>query len=248
MFRTSPSIVSLFACLAISACSDDGVIRKPDGDGSSGKALADFRASLEQPRDETIPDGPQIDPGAQNIDPFKYDLQYNYQEREILAGLLDEARDDADYLTRSLPATRQGLEEFKPSIKWDDYVTYMECAVTADLAARNGLLSAYRGQELAAKFITAGLDPTYGTLTPEEREQYEAERSELLEAESARERYTREEEEKEQLNKLRTRNYLNYFLMRDRDMDQYTAEDLQGRLDTCLEFDDVVAIELETEE
>lgn len=248
MFRFPLPIVSLFACLAITACSEEGVIRKPDSDGTGGQALAEFRNSLEQPRNEVIPEGPQIDPGAQNIDPFKYGLKYNYQERQILEGLITEARQDPDYLARSLTATEAGLTELVPAKKWDDYVTFLECAVQFDLGARSGLMSAYKAQDLAAKFVTASLDPEIGTLTAEELEQIRADRQAMLDAEGPRERYAREEEEKEQLAKLRTRNYLNYFLIRDRDEGVYSPEELQARIDTCMTFDKAVNLELETEE
>ena len=231
MFRFSLPLTSLFACLAISACSDEGVIRKPDGDGTGGKVLAEFRSSLDTPREEVIPDGPQIDPGAQNIDPFKYGLKYNYKEREVLAGLLEKAKQDPDYLGRSLAATAESLAIVAPEKNVEDYQRDLLCAVRMEIGARQGMFSAYEGQLNAVKLIKGATMPV-----PDEdlsEEDLEARRA-ALEAETARERYIREQEFKEEYSKQRTRDYLNYFLLKDQELAREDFANLASEVEACL--------------
>ena len=196
-------IAALSASLVISACSDDGVIRRPESDGDGAQGLVNFRADLETRTPEAVPEGPQIDPAAANIDPFKYGLDYSYKEREILERLLAEARQDPEYLERSLAATEEGLAILAPELPSDHYRTHLNCAVTLDVASRQGLLPVRQAQADAARLVDQATPLPTAENMPE------------IEGEGARDRYAREQTYKDELERLKTRDYLNYFLARD---------------------------------
>lgn len=236
MARISTAIMTVLLAGTLTACEDDGIVRADKNAATEETAdvtLGDIRSMINEPREVVIPDGPQIDPAAMNINPFKYGLEYNYKEREALDRLLIQARADVHYLSRSLEATRESLGAYSPQILWQDYLSFMDCAVKYDLGARHGLSSASAAQAKAAEFVEHALDPDTGTRPATELTKYREDRAELLANESSREKYAREQLEEEELNKLRTRNYLNYFLLRDVFANSMDAEALKTELDAC---------------
>jgi len=236
MPRYSTLILPALISLVVAACDDGTVIRASD-DASRTETgevtLENIRANLARAPEAVDTDSVQIDPGARNINPFKYALEYSYKEREILDGMLEEARQDEGYLERSLASTPESLSVVAPDKLWKDYLFAMDCAVSYDIAARVGLISAYAGQQKAAEFVTLAMDPARGSRSSEELEALQTERAEALSDETPRERYAREQVEKEELNRLRTRNYLNYFLLRDRALEDTETEGLGAELKVC---------------
>ncbi|GEM_PF-4988064 len=236
MARRTSLLAALVMAGSLASCEEDGIIRASDDaatEQTGDVTLGDIRNMVNEPRDQSVPDGPQVDPAAANINPFKYQLEYNYKEREVLDGLLEQARDDGDYYNRSLAATQEGLEALNPQILWQDYLDYMSCAVIYDLSAREGLSSASAAQAKAAEFINYAMDPEIGSRPESEMENFRTARADLLANETAREKYAREQVEEEELNKIRTRNYLNYFLMRDRLSGSMDSEELAVELAGC---------------
>ena len=142
-----------------------------------------------------------MDPASANIDPFKYELEYSYEERDILVALLEEARADSDYLNRSLEATGETLTLMSGDYALESYVANLSCAASFDLAAREGAISANAAQLGAARMIRPYVDATPPTSDKPD--------------ETALNRIEREQFFEEELRRLRTRNYLNYFLIRD---------------------------------
>ena len=236
MPRYSTLILPALISLVVAACDDGTVIRASD-DASRTETgevtLENIRANLARAPEAIDTDGVQIDPGARNINPFKYALDYSYKERDILDGMLEEARQDEAYLERSLASTPESLNVVAPDKLWKDYLFAMDCAVSYDIAARVGVISAYAGQQKAAEFVTLAMDPARGSRSSEELEALQTERAEALSDETPRERYAREQIEKEELNRLRTRNYLNYFLLRDRALQESDTEGLGAELEVC---------------
>lgn len=199
MSRKFAPVYAFALCIAVAACDNDTVIERPDSVGleESAAAFGEMRRNLDEVREGE----PFVDPASANIDPFKYELAYSYEERDILIELLEEARADGDYLNRSLQATGETLELMSGDYALESYVEDLSCAASYDLAARNGVISANPGQVGAARMIRPYVDATAPASDDPD--------------ETALARIEREQFFEEELRRLRTRNYLNYFLIRD---------------------------------
>ena len=139
MARISTAIMTVLLAGTLTACEDDGIVRADKNAATEETAdvtLGDIRSMINEPREVVIPDGPQIDPAAMNINPFKYGLEYNYKEREALDRLLIQARADVHYLSRSLEATRESLGAYSPQILWHTTILFKGITITKDQTIR----------------------------------------------------------------------------------------------------------------
>ena len=136
MNRLSASLI-LSASVLLAACGESAEAPAPSEGSANHNRLLEIRGGVHAETPEA-PAEEMIDPSAQNIDPFRYGLGYNYEERDVLAGLLDQARERDGYLLRSLAVTADSLALVRPGKTATEYERALTCAVKADLLGRNG--------------------------------------------------------------------------------------------------------------
>lgn len=230
--------------LVLNACGGSDVPTEGDGAGAENiRTLSGLRDSLNEERVDVV-DPNAIEAAAQNIDPFKYGLDYTIYERDLLNGLLADARAESDYRSRSLAATRESLPVVRPGKSFESYEAILSCAVSADVLGRLGVLVPHVALDHAIDFTELSITITADDMESEGFQAFEAQMVDLQENGTALDRFNHRRALEAEENRLRTRHYLNYFLTRDALLESADRDALQEELNSCLETyeDDIAAL------
>lgn len=243
MNRLSASLI-LSASVLLAACGESAEAPAPSEGSANHNRLLEIRGGVHAETPEA-PAEEMIDPSAQNIDPFRYGLGYNYEERDVLAGLLDQARERDGYLLRSLAVTADSLALVRPGKTATEYERALTCAVKADLLGRNGGIPVHRALNHSIMLSKLAVTLTEDEIASEAFQTFQEEFVEFEETSTAHDRFLRNRELQAEENRLRTRHYLNYHLLRDQVREEVPEGQLQGDVTACLEMygEDIAAIE-----
>lgn len=216
MLKFSPfSLIPVIALLALSACDNAGERITAPAEAPD-VSLSDIgqRIASDEVRDTQAP---AVDSAAANINPFK--PHYSYPEREAFETLLEKARQDEDYLDRSLALTKDSLSGLPLGLEPESYGERIACAAAIDAASRAGQMPAHHAQKSSAEMIALALGEIDHSV-------------EILDEEGNP--ITKREGEQRMLD-FRKRTYLNYFLTRDQLMASETPEALMAAAQACLD-------------
>ena len=212
MTRILLCLLALPLALTLTACDDGNVIRRPASEADiSAPALANVRKELEkEPAPVTAAD--LIDPAAKNINPFK--PAYSYKERAVYERLLEQARQDPDYLTRSLEATKTSFADLVIDVSYGPYEETLRQAATVHASAILGDRMAHTAKTQTIAILDRGI---------------------VLGDQSKLKELLTRDEYGDRLADFRKRHYLNYFLTLDEVMKLRSRESIRDEADALTE-------------
>ena len=193
------------ALLAAAAC-DSGVITSRETAANAdmtGPTLAEVRAAVAAP--PVLAKGKMIDPAAKNIDPFTQ--AYTSEQTETYSALAIKAAAQENYLDGSVTEAKALLTREMPQIEHAGYEEGLTCAARFDVAARDGALSAHRGQQYARDVLNAT----------------------VLGYENMLRAQNQEDEANQLIDDYRSKSYINYTLIRNQLMQDEEGQNTDGK-------------------
>ncbi len=206
---------ALCGMVMVSACDMRAGKQVTEPTEAPSVSLADISNQLQSdtPR---IGEVPEVDMAARNINPLR--TPENYRQRDVWNGLLAQARQDPDYLNRSMTKTLASLNSLPVSLPYGDYQEVLEDTAAIHASALNGDRTAHEAQAQAFAYIQDGI--RLGTI--QEYEQAIGERIMLVDFEK-------------RVANFQKRTYLNYFLTLDRLQADYSDEEIAEMANSAAE-------------